>query len=334
MSPDRTHRYELGLTLVEVMVAMTIGLALTIAVSNVYLSTSQTRNDLERVSQTTDNARFAVDLLTEDLRHAGFYGPFVPTNNAVYNDALPCEGNMNNLGWNLVVTPQQLPAAVQGLDDPAALPAGWTCLPDALPGADVVTLRRVVETPVMPATLTTNNVPYVQASQCADDEKQIQYSGSKGDFTLRNLKCEAGVEVPVRQYITRTYYVARCNVCDPSDGVPTLKRVEMRDGAFTVQALAEGVVAMQLQYGFDTNNDGNIDLYQTHSDAVNPWSNVIAVRASMLMESTGRVSGAADTRTYNLGPGHTNEVCPEGRRCVLTTNTVRLINVAGRREVP
>ncbi len=329
-----------GFTLVELMISMAIGLGLTAAVSAVYLNTSQTRNDLERVSQTTDNARFAVDMMAEDLRHAGFYGPFVPTTNAVYTQANPCTTAWNGQGWDLVVSPQQLPAALQGLNDPAALPAGWSeCLPNALPGADALTLRRVVETTVMPASITTNTVPYVQASQCANDEAQIRYSSNKDDFTLRNLKCEAGVAVPVRQYITRTYYVASCNVCDPNDGVPTLKRLELRDGVLTLQALAEGVAAMQLQYGFDLNGDGNVDQYQTAlngvvSDAGNDWSNVLSVRASLLMQSTGRVSGSADTRTYDLGPGHTALTCAEGRRCVLATNTVRLINVAGRREVP
>lgn len=334
-------RQQAGLTLVELMISMTIGLALTAAVSTVYLNTSQTRNDLERVSQTTDNARFAVDLLTEDLRHAGFFGPFIPSNNATYQSVAPCTLDWNAQGWNLALTPQQMPLAIEALDDPTTMPTGWTCLPNALPGADAVVLRRVVETPVLPASITTSTVPYVQASQCTTDASAVVYSNNKDDFTLRNLLCEDPVAspVPVRQFITRTYYVASCNVCDPSDGIPTLKRVEMRDGVQSVQALAEGVVSLQLQYGFDTNGDGTVDQYQTAlngtvGDPGNDWSNVMAVRASMLMQSTGAVSGPSDTRTYNLGPGHTDLTCAAGRRCVLTTNTVRLINVAARREVP
>jgi len=330
-----------GMTLIELMIAMTIGLALTIAVSAVYVNTSRARNDLERVSQATDNARFAVDLLTEDLRHAGFFGPFIPANDAVYVPSDPCNTAWNAQGWDLTASPQQMPVAVEGLDDPVALPAGWACLPDVLPGSDVVTLRRVVETPVMPASITTTDVPYVQASQCTTDADPVRYSNDSAVFTLRNLACDdpALSPVPARQYITRTYYVASCNVCAPSDGVPTLKRVEMRDGALTVQALAEGVVDMQLQYGFDADGDGDVDAYQVGLNGVggdpgNDWSNVMAVRTHMLMQSTGRISGAADTRTYNLGPGHTAETCPDGRRCILTNNTVRLINVAGRRETP
>ena len=338
----KLHRMS-GLTLVELMVSMAIGLALTAAVSAVYLNTSVARNDLERVTQTTDNARFAMDMLTEDLRHAGFYGPFIPSNNAVYNRANPCTTAWDSLGWNLGVSPQQMPAAVEGLDDPTVLPSGWDCLPDALPGSDVVTLRRVVETTQLPASITTSNVPYVQASQCTTDAVPVVYSVNSSDFTLRDLVCDnpAITPVPVRQYITRTYYVATCNVCTPtSDGVTTLKRLEMRDGALTLQALAEGVVSLQMQYGFDTNNDGNVDQYQltlngTAGDPGNDWSNVMAVRVSMLMQSTGgRVSGPSVTRTYDLGPGHNAMTCADGRRCVLASSTVRLTNLASRREQP
>jgi len=330
-----------GMTLMELMISMAIGLGLTTVISAVYVNTSRTRTDLERIGQVTDNARFAIDLFTEDLRHAGFYGPFVPTNDATYTDPAPCNTVWNTLGWNLGVTPLQMPAAISALDDPALLPAGWDCLPQARPGTDILTIRRAVETTTLPADITTNTVPYVQASQCTTDPAPIAYDADPGQFVLRNITCDppAMAPVPVRQYITRTYYVASCNQCAPDDGIPTLKRMELRDGVLTLQPLAEGITGLQLQYGFDLTDNGNVDAFQTGLNGIpgdpgNDWSNVVAVRMNLLVQSTGNVSGPADTRTYDLGPGHTAETCAAGRRCVLAAGTVRLINVAARRETP
>jgi type IV pilus assembly protein PilW len=330
-----------GVSLIELMISMTLGLVITGAVSAVYLNSTQSRADLDRIGQLNENARFAVDLVTEDLRHGGFYGPFVPSVQTVFTAPTPCTVAVAQMGWNLAATPPQMPAAIGALQDPAALPAGWDCLPNARPGMDVLTLRRVVETPVLPGTIASSAVPYVQASQCTTDTTRALFSANSGDFTLRNLACQPAstAPVPVRQYITRTYFVATCNVCSPNDGVATLKRLEMRDGQLREQALAEGVVNLQFQYGFDTDNDGNVDeflqaLNGVAGDPRNDWANVVAVRMSVLLQTVEAVSGEATTRTFDLGPGHDDVACPAGRRCMLATNTVRLINVAARREQP
>ena len=55
--------------------------------------------------------------------------------------------------------------------------------------------------------------------------------------------------------MVRAYYVASCNFCgdadNPSDGIPTLKRVEYFNGAYRETALAEGVENLQFEYAFD-----------------------------------------------------------------------------------
>jgi hypothetical protein len=36
--------------------------------------------------------------------------------------------------------------------------------------------------------------------------------------------------------------------------------------------------------------------------------------------------------SFDMGPGHAAETCPAGFRCRLVTTTLRLANVAGRRD--
>ena len=78
--------------------------------------------------------------------------------------------------------------------------------------------------------------------------------------------------------------------CAPSDGIPTLKRVEIIDNAVRVVSLAEGVINMQVEYAFDTNDDGSPEQFLTSTTAgatpTSFWSNVVAVRLHMLMRST------------------------------------------------
>ena len=65
----------------------------------------------------------------------------------------------------------------------------------------------------------------------------------------------------------RGYYLASCNSCTPSDGIPTLKRVEIIDNAVRIVSLAEGVINLQVEYAFDTNDDGSPEQYLTSTTA-------------------------------------------------------------------
>lgn len=58
--------------MVELMVSLTLGLLLTAAVIQSYLSTKQTYRVTEGVSRVQENARFSLHFITKDLRNAGF----------------------------------------------------------------------------------------------------------------------------------------------------------------------------------------------------------------------------------------------------------------------
>ncbi len=142
---------------------------------------------------------------------------------------------------------------------------------------------------------------------------------------------------PARRYFARVYYVASCNECSPSDGIRTLRRFEFIDGAARVVPLAEGVEDFQVEYAFDTNNDGTPEtLLTTVTGGTTPtafWNNVVAVRVHLLLRSTE--PGGANERSpgvYDLGPGHNAVTCPANFKCRLLSAMLRLNNVAGRRE--
>lgn len=61
-----------GVTLIELMVGVTIGLILVIIASSVYLYSKQSYNAVSENAQMEENGRFALDLLTKYIQSSGF----------------------------------------------------------------------------------------------------------------------------------------------------------------------------------------------------------------------------------------------------------------------
>lgn len=60
------------MTLVELMVAMTIGLVLTVVVAQVFLGSKAAFNTTDSLSRLQENARYAITLLTREIRSGGY----------------------------------------------------------------------------------------------------------------------------------------------------------------------------------------------------------------------------------------------------------------------
>src|SRR4051794_7243193 len=68
-------REQRGTTLVELMVAITIGVIVLLALAALFGYNSRTRGEIDKASQQIENGRYALDLLRDDIQMAGyFYG--------------------------------------------------------------------------------------------------------------------------------------------------------------------------------------------------------------------------------------------------------------------
>ena len=61
-----------GLSLVELLIAMTIGLFLLAGITTSYLSSKKTSIKRDQYSQLEDNGRLALEILTKTLEHTGY----------------------------------------------------------------------------------------------------------------------------------------------------------------------------------------------------------------------------------------------------------------------
>lgn len=72
------QRPQLGLSLVELMIAITLGMLIMAALLALFLNITRSNSELAKTNRQIENGRFAVQVLQDDLAHAGFWGTFVP----------------------------------------------------------------------------------------------------------------------------------------------------------------------------------------------------------------------------------------------------------------
>lgn len=342
----RARRLPLGMSIVEVMIALTLGMIILAGLASIFASSSAARTEMERSARQIENGRFAMELLGDDLRLAGFYGEL---NLWGMNPpaALPDPCSVDPAVWN-----QALPIGVQAFDRAAGAPA---CLPgDVKAGTDVLVVRfaNTCEAGSPNCEALTGNLPYVQVSKCSSTTPPenlvtpylLGLQGSV-NFTLRNRDCinRAGL----RRYFVRIYYVSDNN--GKGEPIPTLKRLDLRGTVWEQTPLVEGIEELNIEYGIDSNRDGNPEAYTANPttflgcstppcDAVNNWFNVVTANISLLARNTESSVGYTDSKIYTLGrddAGNLINVNPGGPyRRHAYTGAVRLVNVGQRREKP
>jgi type IV pilus assembly protein PilW len=72
--PFLLSRHQRGIGLVEIMVALTLGLVLMGGVLQVFISNKQTYRMQEAHARLQENGRFAMEKLSRDIREAGYWG--------------------------------------------------------------------------------------------------------------------------------------------------------------------------------------------------------------------------------------------------------------------
>lgn len=84
MTPISFLRRNRGFSLVELMVAMAIGLFLTLVIAQLFLGSKQSYRTQDDMSRLQENARYAVTLLSRQLRAAGFKSDPAATTSVIF----------------------------------------------------------------------------------------------------------------------------------------------------------------------------------------------------------------------------------------------------------
>lgn len=329
-----------GLTLIELMVTVAIGMLIVASMAVLLANNSRTRDETEKTSLKIENGRFAIEALAGDVQNAGYLAELDPRDITLpVTKPDPCATDAASVA-------QAMRLHVQGYDNVTA--TTLSCLPDVKPGTDVVVLRRasgcVAGVGDCPA-LASGDLAF-QASSCSNsaelgsatvtDHYKLSSTGTS-TLTLTRYNCTTLAEI--RRFHVLIYYVA--NNDRAGDGVPTLKRAELTGGAFVSVSLAQGVENLQVEYGLDlapaTLTDGVADAYTPDPDAYNScaaavcvqqWASVVTARIFVLARNKDLTAGYSDAKTYVLGHNADGTAGASG-----TDKTVGPLGDAYRRNV-
>lgn len=286
-----------GFTIVELMIAMAIGLFLVAGVVTLFMSSRQSFSQDENTARLQDEARFAMQELARDLRMASYLTePLVPgsiTQDGGLTLATDC-GNPAHDTWVYDFTDEDTGeiSTLTALDntDGATAAASYSCIDagEIVENTDVVAIKRAAGSPVPPANVQAGTV-YIRSNGTTgllyEDPPATVIAGPFNDW----------------EYRPRIYYIR--NFSDtPGDGIPSLCRKVLTGGGnptMTDECIAQGIENLQLEYGTDTDNDGSADRYLTNPTLAE-IQDVVSARVFLLARTRDMDRSHTDTKTYSI----------------------------------
>ena len=300
-----------GMTLVELMVGMAVGLFVVLVAVAIFMSTRTLHWVGSASTRMSENARLAMDVLQSDLRNAAFVGCRPLLNDAPIIVLLAGDGGFLSTGAGL------RGYRGTGSDFAPVLTGPLAALPPSsapMPSSDIISVRVPTEMPglgIVAAMPSTVAAPQVAASSPANTLASgdivllasckastmfqvtepnpaatgVLSHGIGGSFTPGNatndLQQRFRTDATVYKMETRHYYVAPSAI---RPGTNSLYRLVVPGTAGPLE-LASGVDRLMVTYGIDgasVAGQQNVDHYVA-ADGVTAWDKVVSVRLQMLV---------------------------------------------------
>ncbi|PRD66884.1 hypothetical protein C6P64_01775 [Malikia granosa] len=327
----KLHPRARGVSLVELLVSISIGLVVVGALVALYLSTARSYRQLEALAQLQSNARYVFEIMGYDIRMAGNMTCQLPsqanpvnfvssyTSNWWSNTDRPLFGQDESADSN----------AVGDANFPQTAPGGYG--PNALRGDTLVVLRANADD-VTPGLVSSYNSgttqPIVLGSgsfnagslllltDCQTTASLFQMTGNTGGIQHSTALASpsAGAQdmagAKVLPLSANAYYLRNSGrkYSNSSSLIPSLYRQALTTSGGAVateaQELVSGVTDLQMLYGVGTPNADGILVITAYTEASNvtDWTRVLAVRVTVTLESQDD-NVIAESRSFTLGNG-------------------------------
>jgi type IV pilus assembly protein PilW len=287
------RRSAAGLTLVELMVSLAIGLLMVVGMSAIFVGSSTSRREVQVSADVIESGRYAVDLLTRELSQAGFYGTLVTPAGTTNN---PCSTTVAT-EWK-----ESLALHAIGLNNALAAPAApWACLaPKA--GTDAIFIQRASTCAVGDAGCEAENGSnaYLQVTECGGEYstllpyplKLAMGNSGTGTFNLQTKACDGATYAGKRKLIRRIYYV------DPDD---VLSYIDIRpDGAQDPVQLVDNIEQMQIEYGIASADSAGTPVSFSVAPTAAELPFVVGARIWLLARSSVASKSTSAAMTFHL----------------------------------
>jgi type IV pilus assembly protein PilW len=297
---ERTHigirNHQFGLSLIELMIALVVGLLLLAGLIQVYLSSKQSYNAQEQLARMQESGRFGMDVITRDLRRAGYWGGNVDTSTItgfpgpMTSPTNTCTGTSDS-DWGRMITWR-----VSGLNNSNA---GYNCATgyDVGANSDILTVRYAGPEPLGNLAALDDDRLYLRSTLFAG---RLMTGSDSNDSA--NLLPPNDPSVPehllaqVRPIVSHAYFIGASNTVCAGQPVPSLFRVRL-DATGTPAApeeIARGIEQLQVRYLWDGS-------YVDAGTVGDDWVNVRAVRLWLLARGECPEQGLNNTIEYPMG---------------------------------
>ncbi len=325
---------QLGLTLIELMIALVLGLLLVAGIIQVFVSNKQTYRITEAHSILQDNARFSLELLSRDIRSAGYSGCRAIENlnvvtiadspvTAMSSDSIITgnEGKTSsswspalNANFGTVVEETDVITIQRGENCGGNLVGNvsssngniqiYTPNACSISAGDVVMISDCEDAHIFRATNSSNS-GNIQTISHASSENQANHFCKSYSSLPSTGSCDTGqdklytYDAEVSLFRSYSYFIR-----NNANNVPSLYRYDHNSlaGSNNPVELIEGIEDMQVIYGIDDNNDDIIDRTE-NAETINTaaqWGLVISAEVSLLVHTLeNNLTTSPQTITFN-----------------------------------
>ena len=291
-------RFQAGFSVVELMIAMLLSMALAGAIISVFVNNSYSFKQDENIGRMQDDARFALREIAFDLSMAGHYADLHIPGSVSYDGGLTIGADCGPSGqanWMYLATEAGTGnnLSIMAVDNAtnATVAAAHSCFisGELQEGTDVVAIKRVAgaEANVLSANgayLRTNGTVGVLFSGIAPTAPPVVVAVPRADWAFR----------------PSIYYI-RQFANTPGDNIPTLCRKALSGAGpgMTTECLATGIENLQIEYGIDTSQDGHPNVYMT-SPTLTQMQDVVAARIFLISRTTEIDTRYVNNKTYSI----------------------------------
>ncbi|NND67942.1 MAG: prepilin-type N-terminal cleavage/methylation domain-containing protein, partial [Halioglobus sp.] len=293
----RTRQY--GLSLVELMVAVTIGLVLSLGAVNLFMQSKASYLQDEESARLQENGRFALRYLSHELGMAGFIGG-VNTGDLITSTPTggdECFDYLMGVGRPAYIFEHYDEVQESDKDD-IDLPEDECWAEDDnlfededLPPPDVLVVRRTRDYDTDP------DEPGVSL-----DPNAFYLRIFDANVTRTIVQGEAhGPDLEWWEFTPQILFVRNWSQ-DEGDDIPTLcrKLLAPAKAIGDTECLVEGVENMQIEYGVDSDGDQQANYFVANPTAAE-MNGAVAARIYLLMRSVGEITGYTNDKTFTLG---------------------------------
>ena len=285
------YRFERGINLIEIMVAMTIGLFLVLGATTLYISTKKTSDIDDTAARLQETARYAMSILESDIRMASYWGLNSSSSNFVNKSTRTTIGAASNstnyCGADYATDVDKYIEAsnTSYLSHNGSL---LSCTPKdntASSTSDSITIRRTIAT---------------DSSSSADGTK-IQVCSTRTSITLIKNSSATCANGEIRDLITNGYYINQHS--DQDSNTPSLRRKTLSAGpSFIDTEIIPGVEDMQIELGWDNAsgpNDTPSVVRYVSANNLPSGGRIVSVRVWLLLRADAQDMAFTDDRTYS-----------------------------------